>query len=131
MEPINWLAVILGLAAGLLLAMVWYGLLARGDSDAGSSLAARPKGDWWIAGLVLLIGSAMLGHNFARIGAETLAAKPWLYFMQAGGIALAFVVPAVWLTTLRAGLARRARLAECGYWLAAYLAIGAVFWMLG
>jgi len=130
MEPINWLAVILGLAAGLLLAMVWYGLLVKADGD-NASLESRRSGDWWMAALVLLIGSAMLGHNFARIGADTLEAKPWLYFMQAGGIALAFVVPAVWLTSLRAGLTRRARLAECGYWLAAYLAIGAVFWALG
>lgn len=130
MGPVNWLAVLLAAAMAVALGMVWYGPLFRtgrpmfpGDS--------KPTGKYWLVGLVMLIGSIMLGHNFARIGSETLQAKPWLYFMQSGGIAIAFVIPAVWLTYLRMGIERRVRLVECGYWLAAYLAIGAVFWALG
>ena len=36
---------------------------------------------------------------FARVGAETLAAKPWLYFMMSGGLAIAFVIPALWISS--------------------------------
>ena len=57
--------------------------------------------------------------------------KPWLYAMQAGGLALAFVIPAVWLTHARHGANARQRLVDAGFWLAAYLAMGATFWALG
>jgi hypothetical protein len=73
----------------------------------------------------------MLGHNFARIGKATLDARPWLYFMQTGGVALFFVIPAVWLTHARSGTEPMRRLLDCGFWLAAYPAMGVVFWLLG
>jgi hypothetical protein len=95
-------------------------------------LDADPKqrGNAWLGGGLMLISAAMLGHNYARIGTETLAAKPWLYFMQSGGIAIAFVIPAIWMTYFRLGAPRRVRLVESGYYLVAYLAMGAVFWAL-
>ena len=129
MEPINWLAVALAAAAAVAIGLVWTGPLFRtGRPLLGAP--ERPAGRVWIAVGVFLIGAAMLGHNFARIGSATLAAKPWLYFMQSGGIALAFVCPAVWLTHARLGSERRARLADAGFWLVAYLAMGVVFWAL-
>jgi len=73
----------------------------------------------------------MLGHSFARIGPETLAAKPWLYWMQSGGLAIAFVIPAVWLVGARAGTTARRQAIDAGFWLAAYLAMGTTFWALG
>jgi hypothetical protein len=51
--------------------------------------------------------------------------------MQTGGIAVAFVIPAIWMTWYRLGVDRRTRLVESGYYLVAYLAMGAVFWLLG
>ncbi len=70
----------------------------------------------------------MLGHSFARIGAETLASKPWLYFMQSGGVALAFIIPAVWLTHARNGRPARALIDAA---LAGGLSgDGTVFWAL-
>lgn len=77
------------------------------------------------------IPAAMLGHALARIGAEKLVAKPWLYFMQSGGLALAFVIPALWLSHLRLGVARRETIRDSLGFLAAYLAMGAVFWLRG
>jgi hypothetical protein len=130
MGPVNWLAVFLAAALAVAVAIVWNGPLFR----VGKPMLAggdAPKGNYGVVLLVVLIASAMLGHNFARIGAETLAAKPWLYFMQSGGLAIAFVVPAVWLTNLRRATPTRERLVDTGLWLVIYLAMGAVFWIMG
>lgn len=129
METVNWLAVLLAAIFAVAVGMVWNGPLFRTGRQLlpGNS---EPTGKFLIPAAVFLIGSAMLGHAFARIGSETLAAKPWLYFMQSGGVALAFVIPAVWLTHMRSGTETRKRIVDCGFWLAAYLAMGTVFWAL-
>ena len=119
------------LAAGLAVAigLVWYGPLFR----TGRQLLpgdSKPTGKFWVVFVVMLLAAAMLGHAFFRIGFDTLDAKPWLYFMQSGGIAIAFVIPAVWLTLVRHGVEMRVRIVECGFWLIAYLAMGLVFWAL-
>ncbi len=134
MGTINWLAVVLAANFAVGIGIVWHGPLFRTGRPllGGLAVDGSPLSRNW--GLVLgvfLIAAAMLGHSYARIGAETLAAKPWLYFMQAGGLAIAFVVPAVWLTQSRQGTPLRGRLVDAGFWLAAYLAMGAVFWALG
>ena len=133
MGPVNWIAVVLAANIAVALGIVWHGPLFRtgrplleGLSEDGS----RRARSYGAVVFVMLIGAAMLGHNFARIGAATLAAKPWLYAMQSGGIALAFVIPAVWLVQARQGMDSRQRLIDGGYWLVAYLAMGATFWVL-
>jgi hypothetical protein len=133
MTLIDWLAVILAGNAAVAMGIVWHGPLFR----TGRALIEGPMAEEVRSArsfgpmvVVMLIGATMLGHNFARIGQVTLAVKPWLYFMQSGGIALAFVVPAVWITHARAGLGGRERLIDCGFWLAAYLTMGAVFWAM-
>ena len=128
MGPVNWLAVILAANVAVAVGIVWHGPLFR---TGRALLGGMPGKSYAAAVIVMLIGAAMLGHSFARIGADTLAAKPWLYFMQSGGVALAFIIPALWLTHARNGVTGRARLIDCGYWLAAYLAMGAVFWAFG
>lgn len=130
MGPVNWLAVVLAAALALAVAVVWGGRMFRaGRSRLGVSSGSQGK--VWVTGLMLLLAAIMLGHNFARIGKATLDARPWLYLMQAGGASLFFVIPAVWLTHARAGTEPRRRLLDCGFWLAAYLAMGMVFWLLG
>ena len=129
MGEINWLAVLLSAAFAVAIAMVWHGPLFR----TGRQLLpgeSKPTGNFWLVFVVMLIGSLMLGHNFARIGPDTLEAKPWLYFMQAGGIAIAFIIPAVWLSYLREGVETRKRVVQSVFWLAAYIGMGAVFWVL-
>jgi len=130
MNPMSLLTELLAAGLAVAIGIVWHGplfrtgrQLLRGDS--------KSTGNFWVVLVVMLIGSLMLGHNFDRIGSETLDAKPWLYFMQSGGVAIAFVIPAVWLSDLRHGVERRTRIVECGFWLTAYLAMGLVFWALG
>lgn len=133
MGPINWLAVILSATLALVVGLAWYRPLFRGadlfgraSGDKATAVPAR------IAGAVLLqaFSALMLAHNFARLGAETLAAKPWLYWMQSGGIALAFIIPALWISYAHQRLSRREALVDAGFWLVVYLATGTVFWAL-
>jgi len=134
MEPINWPAVGLAAVLAVAIGLVWHGPLFRTAKPilAGRSADGSPQPRrWLLVFAVFLIASAMLGHNYARIGIATLSAKPWLYFMQAGGLAAAFVIPALWLTQSRSGVTLRDRLVDAGFWLTAYLAMGAVFWALG
>lgn len=130
MGPVNWLAVVLAAFIAVAIGIVWHGPLFRTGRQLLPGDSA-PTGNYALVTLIMLIGSVMLGHNFARIGSETLDAKPWLYFMQSGGIAIAFIIPAVWLTHLRKGSGVTERLVDCGFWLVAYLAMGATFLVLG
>ena len=109
MGPVNWIAV---LVAGLAGALVLYLIEARQGGTRRLACLA----------LVILVASAMLGHALARIGAERLAGKPWLFFMQSGGLAAAFVVPAL--------VVNGVKLPRALGWLAAYLVMGGVFWLL-
>lgn len=128
MGPVNWLAVVLAAVVALVLGLVWHGwlfrprkrLLANPSSQSGSGRLASV--------IVMLLASIMFGHAFARIGETVLAVKPWLYFMQTGGIALAFVIPTLWWTHSRLGTEPGRKVLDCLFWLIAYLAMGAVFW---
>ncbi len=115
MGPINWLAVLLAAAAAS--AVLW--LFWRGS-----------KVPVWAWGLSL-VPAAMLGHALARIGADKLAVKPQLYWMQSSGLALAIVIPALWLAGLKAGTPARELGRDSAAFLLAYLAMGAVFRLLG
>jgi hypothetical protein len=84
-----------------------------------------------VTGGLLLVTAAMMGHMFARLGAETLAARPHLYFMMSGGLALAFVIPALWISFSHIRVPTRVALIDAGYWLSAYLSMGLVFFLLG
>lgn len=110
MGPANWIAVVL---AGLIAALILH-LIERREGGL------RRLG---LLALVMLAASAMLGHALARIGADKLALKPWLFFMQSGGLAGAFVVPALLVSGVKWPRALG--------WLAAYLAMGTVYWVLG
>lgn len=112
--------------------MDWLGVFLAALAASGVlAFAFRQwRTGWLFAAVPLgLISAAMLGHALARIGPERLAAKPQLFFMQSGGLALAFVIPALWLTQLRDGAPRRQTGIDSLAFLFAYLAMGAVFWV--
>ncbi|MEJ2410562.1 MAG: DUF1761 domain-containing protein [Novosphingobium sp.] len=130
MGPVNWLAVVLAAALAVAIGLVWNGPLFRTGRPPLPGHSQR-RGNYGLVTFVFLVSSVMLGHNFARIGVDTLSVKPWLYFMQTGGIAIAFVIPAVWLTHLHFPAEPMRRVIDCLFWLVAYLAMGLVFWALG
>lgn len=136
MGPMNWLAA--GLAAVFAFAVggLWYGPLfgrAKLEEVGPGGLAARshPGRTLGITAVLLLVSATMMAHLFARLPAENLAARPWLYFMMSGGLALAFVIPALWISYTHQKLTTRLAMIDAGYWLVSYLAMGAVFWVFG
>jgi hypothetical protein len=72
MGPVNRLAVVAAALAALA-----FGAGAQGP-------AARRPAQLVLAGVLLLLTAAMMGHMFARVGAATLAVKPWLDFHDVG-----------------------------------------------
>ena len=126
MGPVNWIAVILAALAAVLVDLAWHHLCTR-----GRNAPARPGPALVGTLVVMLLAAWLMGHNFARVGADTLAAKPRLYWMMSGGFALFIATPAVWLTAARHGASHRDSALQAGCWLAAFLAMGTVFWMLG
>ncbi|MNC94134.1 hypothetical protein D3C83_109130 [compost metagenome] len=51
--------------------------------------------------------------------------------MISGGLALTFVAPALWVSYTHMRASNRLALIDGGFWLAAYLTMGTVFWALG
>ena len=47
------------------------------------------------------------------------------------GLAIAFVIPALWISFSHIRVATRVALIDAGYWLVAYLAMGLVFYLFG
>ncbi|MFA9200251.1 MAG: DUF1761 domain-containing protein [Cypionkella sp.] len=136
MGPVNWIAVVGAALAAALLALAWFGpAFGRAKTRkvaAGRIMTrARPERIAVLSAVLLLITATMLGHLFARVGEATLAAKPWLYFMMSGGLALAFVIPALWISFSHIRVPTRVAVIDAGYWLAAYLAMGLVFYLAG
>lgn len=137
MEPINWLAVIVSANLALAIGFVWYGplfggaaLFGRMTGDEAEPAHKGPVGGLLGAIALQALSALMLAHAFARIGGATLAVKPWLYWMQAGGIALAFIGPALFISFARHRMPLREALVDTGFWLVVYLATGTVFWAL-
>lgn len=118
MGPVNWLAVVLSALVAAAVLAAFDRVMIRNPARFGATV------------LLLLVGSAMLGHALARIGADKLALKPQLYFMQSGGLAGAFVIPALWIVGLRGGTRAAAIARDSLAFLVAYLAMGATFFLL-
>ena len=116
MGPVHWLAVVMAAVAAGAWALVWYGALFRGG--------AAPKA-WHLA--ALLLPAWLMGHNYARVGYEVLAVKPWLYWMMSGGFAPAMIWPALLIAGGRHGVPAREGWIDAGYFLSAFLIMGTVF----
>lgn len=136
MGPVNWIAVVLAALVAAGTGSVWYGpLFGRARlaevGPGGLGIRIAPYRTLAITLGLLLISASMMGHMFARVGAETLGVKPWLYFMMSGGLAVAFVIPALWISYTQQRISTRLAMIDAGYWLAAYLSMGLVFWLMG
>ena len=136
MGPMNWLATALAAVLAFAVGALWYGPLfgrAKLEEVGPGGLAARshPGRTLGITAVLLLVSATMMGHMFARLPAESLAARPWLYFMMAGGLAIGFVIPALWISYTHQKLTTRLAMIDAGYWLVSYLAMGFAFWVVG
>lgn len=136
MGPVNWIAVFVAALSAEAVAYAWFGpIFGRAGKrrlTGGHIVTTKRLGAKAALSLVLLLlTAAMLGHMFARVGPETLGAKPWLYFMMSGGLAIAFVIPALWISFSHICVPTRVAFIDAGFWLAAYLTMGLVFFLLG
>lgn len=122
MDPVNWIAVALAWGVAAMLGVMIYGR---------SALPYHERTRHTVAAVLLLLSATMMGHMFARVSRNTLDPKPWLYFMMSGGLALAFVGPALFISYMRRGYPLKEALQDYFYWSAAYLVMGAMFWVLG
>lgn len=134
MGQVNWLAVILAANLAVAVGIIWYGPLFRTRNTLlrGPGNVSRPLAGGYVPALVVMLMAAwLMGHNFARVGTDTLHAKPWLYWMMSGGFALFITAPALYLGLGRHGISMRERLIDSGFWIAAFLTMGTMFWALG
>jgi len=136
MGPVNWIGVIVATLVALGFSTLWYGPLfgrARLEEVGPGKLGIRrsPGRTAAITAALLLITATMMGHMFARVGEATLDVKWWLYFMMSGGLAIAFVVPSLWISYSQQRISTRLALIDGGFWLAAYLSMGLAFMLLG
>jgi len=125
----DWIAIFLAALLAMIIGIVWLGPVFR---IVRPFLKDEPpaRDHAWLGAVLILISSTMLAASYYWTGHETLQAKPWLYFAQAGGIAAGHVVPAVWMAHYRFGANSRVRFAEAVYYVVAYLAMATVFWSL-
>jgi len=135
MGPVNWLGVLAATVVALIVSALWYGPVhgrARVEELGPGGLGQRiaPWRTMMASFVLLLISATMIGHMFARVGAATLAYKPWLYFMMTGGLAGAFIIPAMLVNYMNLRVSRRMALIDAGFWLLAYLAMGLTFVLL-
>jgi len=136
MGPVNWLAVLVAVIAALVVSAAWYGPMfgrARLEEVGPGNLGIRrsPARTAGITAALLFVSATMMGHMFARVGAETLSVKWWLYFMMSGGLAIAYVIPSLWISYTQQRCSTRLALIDGGYWLVAYLAMGLAFLLVG
>lgn len=134
MGQVNWMAVILATLAALAVSALWYGPVfgrARLEEVGPGKLGIRrsPARTAAISAALLFISATMMGHMFARVGLDTLSVKWWLYFMMSGGLAIAFVIPSLWISYSQQRISTRLALIDGGFWLVAYLSMGLAFMM--
>lgn len=132
---VDWAGVMIAAVAAGGIALLWFGPAFgrfRLRQANGRKLAARDKPEIAIAvsAGMMIVTATMMGHMFARVGPETLRAKPWLFFMMSGGLALTFVIPALVVSFLHVRIPKRQLAIDAGFWLFAYLAMGSVFFLL-
>ena len=135
MGPVNWLGVLVATVVALIVSALWYGPVhgrtrveELGPGGLGQRIA--PWRTMMVTFVLLLISATMVGHMFARVGAATLAIKPWLYFMMTGGLAGAFIIPAMLVNYMNLRVSRRMALIDAGFWMLAYLAMGLTFYLI-
>lgn len=125
---VNWLAVVLAALAGFVVGGIWYGplmgkrwmaALGKNQEDIQGGNMVKTYGFTF---LLSLLASWTLAHTFATY--PELAFE--VMVLTAFGVALGFVIPALWTNYLFQDAKRPLYLIDGGYWLLFYTAMGAV-----
>ena len=128
MGPVDWFGVILAVLAAMAVAAAWYRMFSRPMAvmagPGGLEVRRRPFMTMLATVALIVPPAVLLGHMFARLSDPS---KWWLYPMMSGGVALFFVIPALWTNYLHQRNPRIIALIDAGFWLLAYLAMGLVF----
>lgn len=125
---VNWLAVVLAALAGFVVGGIWYGPLlgkkwmAAAGIDEGQLKNANMAKTYGFTFLLSLLASWTLAHVFATY--PDLAFS--IMVMTAFGVALGFVVPAIWTNYLFSQKKGSLFWIDAGYWLLFYTAMGLV-----
>ncbi|MEQ9662629.1 MAG: DUF1761 domain-containing protein [Parasphingopyxis sp.] len=125
---VNWLAVVLAALAGFVVGGLWYGPVMgkRWMAAVGVTEEQIREGNmvktYGFTFLLSLLASWTLAHVFATY--PDLAFS--VMVLTAFGVALGFVVPALWTNYLFQGAKRSLFLIDGGYWLLFYTAMGLV-----
>ncbi|MXO47355.1 DUF1761 family protein [Erythrobacter vulgaris] len=126
---VNWLAVVLAALGGFLVGGIWYGpvmgkrwmsAVGKTEDDFKSSNPVKTYGYTF---LLALLASWTLAHTFATYAIDL---SDIVKILTAFGVALGFIVPALWTNYLFQGAKRPLYWIDAGYWLIFYTVMGLV-----
>lgn len=128
MGPVDWFGCVLAALAAMAVAAAWYKMFGRAfvvqAGPGGLEVRRRPFVTALVTYALIQLSAFMLGHMFARLSDPS---RWWLYPMMSGGVALFFVIPALWTNYLHQRTPRTIAFIDAGFWLCAYLAMGLIF----
>ncbi|MBX7539864.1 DUF1761 domain-containing protein [Qipengyuania sphaerica] len=126
---VNWLAVVLAALAGFVVGGLWYGpimgkswMAAVGKTEDDLK-NINPLKTYGITFLLALLASWTLAHTYATY-AQDLSVT--VKILTAFGVALGFILPALWTNYNFQDAKRPLYWIDGGYWLLFYTAMGAV-----
>ncbi|MCA0903980.1 DUF1761 family protein [Erythrobacter aquimaris] len=131
---VNWLAVVLAALAGFVVGGIWYGpimgktwmgALGKTEEDLKNVNPAKLYGATF---LLALLASWTLAHTFATYATEL---SFLVKVLTAFGVALGFILPALWTNYLFQDAKKPLYWIDGGYWLLFYTAMGVVHAALG
>ena len=126
---VNWLAVVLAALAGFVVGGLWYGpVMGRRWMAAVGFTEEDVQGGnmvklYGFTFLLALLASWTLAHTFASYAKDL---DFGIKVMTAFGVALGFIVPALWTNYLFQRANKALFWIDAGYWLLFYVAMGTV-----
>lgn len=131
---VNWFAVVLAALAGFVVGGIWYGplmgkswMMAVGKTEEDIK-NGNPIKTYGLTFLLALVASWTLAHTFASYSKEL---TDQIEILTAFGVALGFIVPALWTNYLFQDAKRQLYWIDAGYWLLFYTAMGLVHAFIG
>lgn len=126
---VNWLAVVLAALAGFVVGGLWYGpimgkswmaAVGKTEDDLKNS---NPLKTYGVTFMLALLASWTLAHTFASYAKELSVT---VKILTAFGVALGFILPALWTNYNFQDAKRPLYWIDGAYWLLFYTAMGAV-----